>query len=330
MKVLVLGCGAIGLQRIQAFASHSQVSEILAYDPVPRGSLPAKTRFLTEPDAFQAQADAAVIATPHDVACRSIQRLAKNSPFILVEKPLGRTYTEAEQMIQAGREHGSRIFVGFNYRFLKNIQHLKTLIGSDRLGNFLGADCILAHGAAPGYEKSWKTSRERCGGGVCIDPGVHVFDLLNWLVGPIELSSGILSRTFWPIDVEDHAHLQFTNRSGAIAQISLSISSWKSRFEMTLEFENAQILIRGRGKFYGDQKITIVSKWPWTTPAEARETELNFGTEDPSFKEETDDFVAIAAGKRTSSDLATGEQSLHVMKLVDACYQLPRSWEKAL
>ena len=327
MKAIVWGAGAIGLQRIQALCSNPKITEVLVHDPAKTPVLPVKARFISQEESYSTTAELAIIATPHDVAARILPKAAEKIPFILLEKPLGRTGAEALELMQAAEKNQCRLFVGFNYRFLKNIQTLKSLIKAGSLGKFLGADCVLAHGANPGYEKSWKTDFNQCGGGVCIDPGVHVLDLLTWLVGPLQLQSGALSKCFWEISVEDHAHLQLQTREGALANVSLSISSWKSRFEMTFEFEHSQVLIRGRGKFYGDLKLVRVEKWPWLKPEAPRETEMNFGAEDLSFKSETDEFVRVASGGVEDLTIATAEESLQIMQLVDACYRLPRLWE---
>jgi len=246
---------------------------------------------------------------------------------VLVEKPLGRTAAEAEFLMATAQKSGSRIFVGLNYRFLKNVQHLRKLLTSGEYGKVLGVDAVLSHGAQPGYEKSWKTDAVRCGGGVCIDPGIHLFDLLHWLFGGAELAAGLLSRTFWPIQVEDHASLVLSLPGGAAASVYLSLSSWQSRMELAVETERAQLLLRGRGKFYGAQRLTMVTKWPWLEPDEPRETQFDYGMEDTSLQLETEEFVSACAGAKTSLTIATAEHALKSMRIVDACYRkLPKTY----
>jgi predicted dehydrogenase len=184
----------------------------------------------------------------------------------------------------------------------------------------LGVDAVLSHGAQPGYDKSWKTDAVRCGGGVCIDPGIHLFDLLLWLFGGADLTAAHLSRQFWPIQVEDHASLILSLPGGAAASLNLSLSSWRSRLEITIETENAQLLIRGRGRFYGSQHLTVCSRWPWLRPGEPRETDFDYGMEDTSLQEETDEFVAAAGGQSRDLTIATADDALRAMKIVDACY----------
>jgi|SRR5579883_132665 predicted dehydrogenase len=322
MKILVVGAGLIGAQRIQALTKLTPVSKIVAFDPkVATGTkLSAKTEAVNELAAFAGPYDAAVVATPHDTAVEILPKVFALAPFVLVEKPLGRTASEAEALIAAAKQSGSRVFVGLNYRFLKNVQHLQRCVSSGEYGKVLGVDGVLAHGAQPGYEKSWKTDAIRCGGGVCIDPGIHFFDLLQWMFGAAELAAGHLSRSFWPIQVEDHASLALVLPGGAVANLYLSLSSWQSRMELTVETEKAQFLLHGRGKFYGSQRLTIAAKWPWLQPGQPRETHFDYGTEDVSLQMETEDFVAACTGTKTNLSIATAEDALRSMRIVDACY----------
>ncbi len=327
MKLLVVGAGLIGAQRIQALSKLAPVSEIVVFDPqVPEGTkVSVKAEAVNELSAFAGKYDAAVVATPHDTAVQLLPKVLPLAPFVLVEKPLGRTAAEAESLIAAANKCNSCIFVGLNYRFLKNVQRLQKLLSSGEYGKVLGVDAVLSHGAQPGYEKSWKTDAIRCGGGVCIDPGIHLFDLLVWLFGGAELAAGHLSRQFWPIQVEDHASLALTLPGGAVANLYLSLSSWQSRMEITVETEKAQLLLRGRGKFYGSQSLTVVTKWPWLTPDQPRETQFDYGTEDVSLPLETEDFLAACTGTKPTLTIATADDALRSMRIVDACYsKLPR------
>ena len=322
MKILVAGAGLIGAQRIQAFTKLAAVTEIVVFDPkVSEGTkLSAKAVAVNKRAAFAGRYDAAVVATPHDTAVELLPKVFPIAASVLVEKPLGRTGAEAESLIAAATKSGCRIFVGLNYRFLKNVQHLQRLLSSGAYGKVLGVDAVLSHGAQPGYEKSWKTDAIRCGGGVCIDPGIHLFDLLVWLFGGAELAAGHLSRQFWDIQVEDHASLVLTLPGGAAANIYLSLSSWQSRMELTVETEKAQFLLRGRGKFYGTQRLTMITKWPWLQPEEPRETQFDYGMEDVSLQLETEEFIAACSGTQAKLNIATSYDALKSMRIVDDCY----------
>jgi predicted dehydrogenase len=329
MKILVVGSGLIGAQRVQALTKHSAVSQIAVFDPkLSNGvQLSSKAKSVSEHAAFSDVYEAAIVATPHDIAVEVLPRIFALAPAVLVEKPLGRNVAETENLIAASRTFRCRVYVGLNYRYLKNVQHARRLLKTGEFGKVLGVDAVLSHGAQPGYEKSWKTDAVRCGGGVCIDPGIHLFDLLFWLFGGAELTTGYLSRQFWPIQVEDHASLILSLPGGAIANLNLSLCSWQSRMEMTIETENAQLLICGRGKFYGSQRLTLAAKWPWLQSEDPRESHFDYGIEDVSLQQETDEFIAAVNDRDLEVNVATAEDALRAMRIVDACYgKLPKSY----
>jgi predicted dehydrogenase len=306
MKLLVVGSGLIGAQRIQALTKLAAISEITVFDPkLAEGTrLSPKAAAANEKAAFSKKYDAAVVATPHDTAVQLLPNVFPLAPNVLVEKPLGRTGAETESLIAAAKKSGGRVFVGLNYRFLKNVQHLHRLLSSGEYGRVLGVDAVLSHGAQPGY----------------IDPGIHLFDLFVWMFGGAELATGHLSRQFWQIRVEDHASLVLSLPGGAPASVNLSLSSWQSRLEITVETEKAQFFLRGRGKFYGAQRLTIVTKWPWTQPDQPRETQFDYGMEDVSLQQETEEFVTACTNPNAELAIATAADALQSMRIVDACY----------
>lgn len=325
MKLLVAGYGLIGKQRVAALAGLPGVAEIVVTDPRLRGdeTLGTNVRALDAAAAYGSRYDGAVVATPHDVAAELVPRIARIAPVLLLEKPLGRNAGEAQALAAAAASAACRLYVGFNYRFLKNVQHLARIVRSGAFGRVLAVDAVLAHGAAPGYESSWKTDRTQAGGGVCIDPGVHLFDLLSWLFGELAPVGGALQRSYWPIAVEDHASLSLTLPGGALANVFLSISSWQSRLEITVELEEAQLVLRGRGKFYGPQRLTQIAKWPWLQPEAPREQTWDYGSDDASFALETAEFVRSIVDPQTASPVATAAEAVAVMRVVDRCYELP-------
>jgi hypothetical protein len=97
--------------------------------------------------------------------------------------------------------------------------------------------------------------------------------------------------------------------------------------ELTVETEKAQLLLRGRGKFYGAQRLTVVTKWPWLQPEQPRETQFDYGMEDVSLQLETEEFIAACTGTQAKLNIATSDDALNSMRIVDACYlKLPKAY----
>jgi predicted dehydrogenase len=97
--------------------------------------------------------------------------------------------------------------------------------------------------------------------------------------------------------------------------------------EITVETEKAQFLLRGRGKFYGPQRLTIVTKWPWLQPDQPRETQFDYGMEDVSLQQETEEFITACTNPNANLNIATAADALQSMRIVDACYtKLPKTY----
>lgn len=108
---------------------------------------------------------------------------------VLCEKPLARTASEAEQMVEAARRAGRVLYVVFNHRERGDFQVLKRYINEGKLGDIYYAKAywMRRHGI-PGAG-SWFVNKEMAGGGPLIDLGVHVLDIALFLMGEPEVAT---------------------------------------------------------------------------------------------------------------------------------------------
>jgi len=102
MKLLVVGSGLIGTQRIQALTKLQAVSEIAVFDPkLSEGTtLSPKATVVNEQAAFSKKCDAAIVATPHDTAVELLPTIFPLAPNVLVEKPLGVSVEECAHLLK--------------------------------------------------------------------------------------------------------------------------------------------------------------------------------------------------------------------------------------
>jgi predicted dehydrogenase len=238
---------------------------------------------------------------------------------VLCEKPVGLDLTECAEILQA-RPEDCRLATGFNYRYYPGIQHARKLIDSGAIGTLTHVRCVLGHGGRPGYEKEWKTSKELCGGGALLDPGIHAIDLLRHLAGEWRDVAVVLNRSFWPIDVEDNAFVLAALKSGATAQMHISITEWKSRFSLDFAGTDGAIAVTGRSGFYGPQAVRYTKRWPWLHAGPEDEV-IEFPLEDETFAKELADFCNwIETGDR--GQLATGEDCLAALRIIGQIYEM--------
>lgn len=120
---------------------------------------------------------------------------AEAGKALWIEKPAGRSLEETEQIAAAAHRAGIATAVGFNYRHVPTIEHLKSLISAGTLGritNIRGA-FFADYSANPRGALSWRFTRDLAGSGVAGDLMGHLVDLVHYLVGPISKVSAIES-----------------------------------------------------------------------------------------------------------------------------------------
>ena len=159
----------------------------------------SECRFFTEFERFdrhleklrRKQPEAAVdylsICSPnylHDAHCRLALRLHASA---ICEKPLVISPWNLDQLAQIEGEYGGKIYTVLQLRLHPEAQRLKSAIdasGGERL------QCSLQYVTRRGawYDQSWK-GRENKSGGLAMNIGIHFFDLLIWLFGPVKKSS---------------------------------------------------------------------------------------------------------------------------------------------
>ena len=155
MNVLVVGHGLVGKRRASAIselAAHHEVTLAGTVDPVARdpagyGGAP---HYQALSDVPPGSYDAAVVALPHDLAPSVAEQVVTSGRPVLLEKPLGRSVTEAEQLVAASCRCTLPCFVGYNYRFLPHVSELLARVLRQELGPLRSIDMLLGHGGHPG------------------------------------------------------------------------------------------------------------------------------------------------------------------------------------
>ena len=133
-----------------------------------------------EDAASDPRIDALYICTPHDLHLDHVRLAAKAKKHILLEKPIARTIEEARLIISAADDAGVKLMIAENYRFLAPVQEAKRLIESGALGQVRLIQLQEEYPFNPG---SWRNDKERNGGGVFIDGGIHKASVLAYLTG---------------------------------------------------------------------------------------------------------------------------------------------------
>jgi predicted dehydrogenase len=131
--------------------------------------------------------DAVSIGVPNHLHAAIAIAALQRGLHVLCEKPLARTAEEAETIVQAAVEAKRVLQVVFNHRERGDVQTLKRYIDEGKLGRIYYAKAYwMRRNGIPGAG-SWFVSKAKSGGGPLIDLGVHVLDMVLYLLGEPEV-----------------------------------------------------------------------------------------------------------------------------------------------
>lgn len=177
------------------------------------------------------QVDAVLIAAPNDAHSAAAMAAARAGKPVLCEKPLARTLDEARLMCSEVERTDVQNMVAFTWRNVPAAILAQKMIASGDIGRVLHVEAhFLHHGwLSLDTRRPWRFDRSRMGSGILGDLGVHLFDMLAWMLGePITRLCAQLS-TFGPKPdiggqppVFDDGHLLVSFAGGAHGSLRIS------------------------------------------------------------------------------------------------------------
>jgi predicted dehydrogenase len=273
MKIGLIGAGLIGQERIRALKkiqkNINHLNFVGFFDESKEVSLKISiehslTSYNSINELLAQDLDWVFIAVPHNQVKQIAINSIESGANIFVEKPLGISLAETNFIISKSKEFNRLVNVGMNYRFFKGVACLIDDVKKEKFGKLISVKFVLGHGNSPGMENSWKLQKDKCGGGCLIDPGIHVFDLINCIsFGKIKINSVSDWKGFWNTGVEEEAHVLAKDENGSIFVIDLSLSRWRSEFSISINGTKGYGRLFGRGRSYGDQRYITGQRWGW-------------------------------------------------------------------
>jgi predicted dehydrogenase len=208
----------------------------LAQDYAKRHNVP---RWYDDADKLIAdpEVDAVYVATPPGSHLEIAQKVAAAGKPCYMEKPMARSWEECRQMLQAFMQARMPLFVAYYRRAQPRFVKVKELIDSGALGRVTGVRYHISRAFNPTPAPEWRLSAEQSGGGIFLDIGSHVIDLLDHLVGEFVEYGGSAS-TSGAAPVEDAVSLHFRTARGVIGTALWNFADCKN--EELLEIAGTQ------------------------------------------------------------------------------------------
>ena len=185
INVAVLGLGEMGTTHVEAAKESPFVEKIVGYEPVSeRAVLRGKElRIETTSNLDNILQDESIklvyIAAPNEVHMELAVRSLKAGKAVLCEKPMGITLDEAKAIMQAEKESGSFLQIGFEARYSMLYMKVKEWIDAGLIGKPLNSHCLYY--CSEFHKKN--TWRSKSKGSLIGEKLSHYLDLPRWWFG---------------------------------------------------------------------------------------------------------------------------------------------------
>ena len=181
--------------------------------------------------------DIVTIATPSGAHLEPALEAAERGKHVICEKPLEISLDRIDKMIRAHEKAGTQLGGIFNFRYNDSINHLKAAVENGRFGKLTYAAVYTPWWRGDEYyQDSWHGTWNLDGGGALINQSIHMIDLLQYLMGPVESLQAYTATLGHEIEVEDTAAavLRFRNMAlGSIYGTTASFPGQPRRIEIT-------------------------------------------------------------------------------------------------
>lgn len=243
LRMGVIGTGGISATHIRGIyeSPDAELTAVCDIDPhtlQQKGDLyqiPVSHRFRSHPELLHCpEVDAVSICTPNDSHYQiTLDAIELSKPFAL-EKPVTLNIEEAGLLQQAAEAKKIPNMVCFSYRFKAAARYARWLIKQGSLGRIYHVyGQYLQSWADSDLPLVWRFEKCRSGSGALGDLGVHMIDLVRFLVGEFTKVSGmtgtfVTSRKlcnaegYGAVDVDDYCHFLAELEGGIGASFSIS------------------------------------------------------------------------------------------------------------
>jgi predicted dehydrogenase len=199
VRVAFVSPGRWGNKLIEAASASPKIriAAVCSREPAKAAELAARWQcrafsdyatLLRDPDV-----EAVVLPTPHFLHhAQTLQALAAGK-HVFVEKPLATTITQGEEMVRRSRETGLVVAVGHQGRHTGGIRKVKAMFAAGELGTV--AAVVIVQGFPHALFRTaddWRTGENAVPGGQLDELGVHYFDVLQFLFGPVARVTGFV------------------------------------------------------------------------------------------------------------------------------------------
>jgi len=330
LNVGIAGYGVVGKRRRQVIDQHPNLRTIALCDQnfKESGEMSDGVCCYTHyKQLLEEPLDILFVSLPNYMAAEVTIAGLESGLHVFCEKPPGRSISDVKRVVEVEKRHPDLLLkYGFNHRYHDSVREAMRIVKSGELGEIVNMRGVYGKSKIIPFSGGWRAERSCAGGGILLDQGIHMVDLMGLFCGEFTDVKSFVSNSYWNHDVEDNAYALMRDKKGRVAMLHSSATQWQHLFSLNISLTEGYLELQGilsGTKSYGEEKLTIGRKSESDTGT-ARKEEIIF-LEDNSWRDEIYEF-ADAIAENGVIGYGNSADALNIMKLVYRIYWADPAW----
>lgn len=225
----------------------------------------------------------------------------KNDKHVFCEKPGAENLKDLYEIKKILKKKELNIKYGFNHRYHESVIAAKKMIKSKKYGRLI---CIRGIYGKPGgidYNLNWRNFKKYSGGGILLDQGIHMLDLISYLSKESFYKiKSFQPKKYWNIENEDNVFAIMKSKNNIVASIHSSATQWKHKFLLEFIFSKGYITLSGLNTptgSYKPEKIFFSNVGELKNYKKINEKNITY-SKDRSWNYEINEFIYSVMNKK--------------------------------
>ena len=209
-KVAIAGYGVVGKKRHFYLNKNSYVEVVAISDNNvdQLKSISNNINVYTDiNELFGQNFDILFVCLVNNVAAETTIRGLKKGCHVC-EKPPGMSVNEIKRVIKYEKNNPKlKLKYGFNHRYHESIEKALSIVKSKTLGEIINLRGVYGKSMIIPFSGGWRSKKDLAGGGILLDQGIHMLDLMRLFSGEFNEIKSYISNSYWKHEVEDNAYV---------------------------------------------------------------------------------------------------------------------------
>jgi len=334
LRVGVAGYGVVGKCRKECVDLHPDMEMVAICDQFfndNETTVDGLNSYQNYNNLLNEDLDVLIVCLTNEIAPDVTIAGLKKGLHVFCEKPPGRSFEDIAKVVKIEKQYpDQKLMYGFNHRYHDSVREAMKIVNSNELGEIINLRGVYGKSQLVTFNQpDWRTKREVAGGGVLLDQGIHMVDLMRLFAGEFTQVHSFIKNSHWNYNVEDNAYALMQTESGVVAMMNSSATQWRHRFHLDINFEKGSLILGGilsGSKSYGAETLTVVSANPVDDRGDPKEVTTRYNT-DPSWYSEIKEFVDCIINDKKIAN-GSSDDALQTMRLVYKIYYADPSWRE--